>query len=741
MQPWRGSSEQVNIKNHIVSDAVDQYLVYRIVAAESYQKEGWVGWSSLTYGGTAQYANTMALYYDWTMQLHRWFDFWTAWHLGLLGQVFLAAAGMLLFLRGREIGILWACCGALAYASNSQFVTWVYHRWTLGAFCWAPWIFWAIDRYRRGRRSFWGLVPLFIGMAFLGGTLQHAGLLILAVAAMWAEESVHEDCKPLPQAKLLARYAFWGFLGAGLAAMMFLPCTAAFLESNRLGLHIGMYGNAEMGIYPHGALQPLANLIAYPLQIFPSIFGRCDSLDALKLLKSELFYVAYFGSLPVLIAFLALWKTDSPKLARLLIAAGILLPLTPLVRYLYQRLFILFILGGILAFAHFMETAARETRLKVFKITSSVVGIGICIWSSLDLLFLMQPGLLGTLHGKVIPIARGSSFGFFETWIAQRVDHFICDLFIWSPQQLLPLCLLITALLALRMTTSLNRRSHQIGNYVIAFVIICEVTLFASRWVIFADAQKYPLFPITPEALALKQQVGHNGRVTTLIHPNSHMARTPFVPNTLGPYGIATISGYDSIIPNGMLLPNEFTADAEKLGRLGVSHLITWSGNPAVPDAWKSVWKSPSMTLYENTLKQPRYVGFRSDLDSASFFAGGHPEILQLEEISGKENSRVLEVPSGVRWIRIAENQAAGWEFRADSSATNWQPVLRASDASMLFKNPNQGSSSQLEMRYNPPLRRLGFIFSAASLGLLALGQCLVWFLRYQRPSANESIA
>lgn len=743
MSPWRDGNETQFAKNHIVSDAVDQYLVYRMVAAESYAKEGWLGWSSLTYGGTAQYANTMALYYDWTMQLHRWFDFWTAWHLGLMGQVMLAAVGMFLWLRGRNIGNLWACCGALAYAANSQFVTWIYHRWALGAFCWVPWILWAIDGYRRGSRNYWAAVPLFIAMAFLGGTLQHAALVALAVAAMWSEEALlrHSKSKiqnPKSQATsqlcIIGRYATWGLLGTGLAAMMFIPCTDAFLTSNRLGLHTGMHGNVAHGLYPHGWLQPLFNLAAYPFQAFPSVLGRCDSIDLLKLFKSELFYVFYFGSLPVLIALLAPWRKDSPLLARILVGCGLLLPLTPLVRLLYQRLFLLFILGGILAFVHFMENATRKTRTRVFRITGSLAAAATAGWIALSLLLQLKPGLVAPLREKIIAGGQGSSFGHFADWIAQRVDRFLADLFIWSPQQILPLLLFAAALAGLRWTASEHVGWRSKGAWLVALAVIGEVTLFGSRWVVWSDPGRYALFPSTPESEALRSHVGRDGRVTTLMHPTAHMARTPFIPNTLSAYGIAADNGYDSIIPKGMLLPGESAGDAEKLGRLGVSHLITWPGNTELTGGWKPAWDSSSMELYENQLGMPRYAGFRSDQDQEGFFNGESPECVKLEERLGLENRRILDVPEGIPWIRIAENQATGWEYRIGSSDA-WITVKRGRDASMVLRNPQPDQVTRIEMRYDPPLRKLGFLVSVVSLILVIACQLMLTRAHTSRPS------
>jgi hypothetical protein len=730
LQPWRGTDEKIVVKNHFVADAVDQYLVYRQVAAQSYRQEGWVGWSSMTYGGTAQYANTMALYYDWTMQLHRWFDFWTAWHLGLMAQVALAATGMLFFLRGRFIGPLWSVCGALIYAANSQFVVWIYHRWTLSSFCWVPWILWSIDSYRKGKRCFWILVPIFIGLAMLGGTLQHGVFVVLVVMASWLEENLIRNPQSLERTlriHILARYAAWGILGTGLAAMMILPCSDAFFTSNRLGLHTGTFGNSQNGIYPQGWLQPLFNLASYPFQIFPSILGRSETLDVMKLFKSELFYIAYFGSLPVLIAFLACFRKQVPQLARILIIAGLLLPLTPIVRLLYQRLFILFILGGILAFAHFMETASRETRLSILKITASITAFSIVLWGVLSIGFYVKSqAITDLMESKLLDSSSGSAFGYFRGWMEGRFSKFSVDLCIWSPHQFYPLILFLLALTGLWLSASFNSHRRKAGAWLVAVAVVTEVSLFASRWITYTDPVKFPLYPVTQEVTAIRENIGR-GRTTTLNKETSgHMAITPFIPNTLSAYNIPTILGYDSIVPDGMALGVMNSSDANALGLIGVTHLITYPGNRPYGNGWNKKWESPSMVLFENQKAIPQYIGFNSDVDMGAFFKfSDSTKLIPLKEASQKENTRLVHIPVGVEWIRIAENHAQGWEYRVGNHLPPlWLPVNRAKDASMILKigETEAQSPSVVHLRFNPPLRKTGMMISASAFLLTIAG-------------------
>ncbi|MCW1885147.1 hypothetical protein OKA04_10445 [Luteolibacter flavescens] len=740
MQPWRGTDTEVAVKNHFVVDAVDNYLTYRITAADSYHQEGWLGWSTLTYGGTHQYANTMALYYDWTMQLHRWFDFWTAWHLGLIGQFLLASLGMLLFLRGRNIGPLWSTCGALAYAANTQFIIWIYHRWALSAFCWVPWILWAVDCYKRGRKPMWALVPAFIAMGFLGGSLQHSAFVALVVAALWGEEAIKAGRSWARQAQVLGRYVAWGVLGTGMAAMLLLPAIAAYRESSALGLH----STANMGLYPKGMLQPVLNLIAYAAQVFPSVVGRPSTMDALKVLKSELFFVAYFGSLPVLIAFLACFRKNVPPLARLLILIGLLLPLTPMVKYLYQRMLLVWIVGGIFAFADFMQRSGPTTRLRIAKLAGIGAGAVVVLWTLASIGLAMKRGqVTEMLHGKFLNDGGGGAFGLFKPWMQGRLDGFVNDCLIWSPQQLVPLALLFISLGGLALTASISDKRRLAGSGIVAVAMLAELMVFSSRWVTWSDLAKYPLFPVTPEAAALQQHVKKDDRIFTSIKSlETHMAETPFVPNTLTAYGIATIGGFDSIAKDGMLSPATLKADPRTLGRAGVTHIVTAPGNAPQEPAWEKVWSSDVMELYRNHDAVPRYMGFTSDGAKDAFL--GNEEAsngMALRETLGRENMRSIEVPAGTRWIRIAENEGSGWKYRVAGSTEAWHPVLRAPDASMLLPLDHlpTGQPTTVVMEYDPPLRRTGFIISAAALVLTLAGAVIASMARIRTRSLGTA--
>jgi hypothetical protein len=598
---------------------------------------------------------------------------------------------------------------------------------------------WAIDFYRNGRRACWISVPVFITLAFLGGTLQHSALVALTVVAMWLEEAIGRWKKCALRSRLgtqsciLARYTTWGVLAVGLAGFNLIPCIEAFLISNKLGIHTGMTANAADSIYPKGWLQPLFNLASYPLQFFPSILGRCDSIDLLKLFRSELLYVAYFGSLAGLIALAAPWKKQSPLLARLLIVMGLLLPLTPLVRVLYQRLFLLFIIGGIYAFVHFMQNASDKERMRWFKVLAWIGSISVAAWTVASLFLMKQGTLITSLQQRIVNEGTGSSFGYFRKWLEMRASNFTDDLFIWSPQQSWPLILLALAIIGLGLSAARKTNLRTLGSWLMLAVVTCEVSLFASRWVMWADPKKEPLFPETAETQALKEHVGKNGRVSCLYHPTAHMAMTPFLPNTLAAYDIATITGYDSIVPNGMILPNETPGDAAKLGRVGVTHLITWSGNPDVPGEWNKVWSGLMMDLYANPLTVPRYAGFTSFENLQKFLHNESDECVTIEELSGRENSRKLRVPSGVTNMRIAENHAHGWEYRTVGIHTEWQHAMRASDGSIIMELPKTTAETIVEMRYAPPRRSLGW--EATGISALLGIACFSWLGMSRRRS------
>lgn len=712
MEPWRAGSEHIEVKNHMVSDSVNQYLGYHLFAEHQLRSEGRIGWSSLTYGGTAAYANTMALYDNWTMQLHRWFDFWTAWHLGLMVEVFVAGCGMFLFLRGRGIGLPWAVAGGLAFAANSQFVMWVHHRWSLGSFCWVPLIFLAMDRAREGSRVAGFLVPFVIALSFLGGTLQHSVLVAVAVAIFALASGSSQGGRW----RHVGQVSVWGGVAAGLVAFMLVPCVDGFLTTLRLGTHHGMTTGADESVYRYGVAQPLFQLASYPLHVFPSLFGGCDSVDLLKLFKSELFYVAYFGALPCLVAVCSLRSDKVPAVAKWLVIAGLVLPLTPLERYLYQRLLVLYILGGVIAFAYFMEGCRAESRRRWSRSGFCVFGLFAGCWVvASSVVFWFGGEWITEAKEAILARSTGSSFGYFRDWWIGRVDRFVDRLFVWNPWQLVPLATLGGALLGFWWTGATSARRRHIGAWVIVVCVVTEVSVFGSRWVTWSELADSPLYAETPAHRELAMRLEGGSRIKNLSASVGHMARTPMMANTLVPYQLPTLDGYDSIVPEGMSLPGDPDVDPVRNARMGVSHLITPAEVSNVA-GWEMVWADQATAIHENPVKVSRYSGFSDGGSLKNYLrdCGAVPPV-PLKESLGEENRRRLLVPPMVEWVRLAENYGDGWKWRFPGQA--WQAVDRMADGSMGFDvGAGKLGPREVVMEYQPPLRAVGWLVSGCTV-------------------------
>ena len=196
---------------------------------------------------------------------------WAFWSCVLC----IAGIGMLVFLRSRSLPWLACLLGAVAYMGNSQFVIWIYHHWALSSFCWMPWVLWSaahgLSWKNLDTRQL--LLPFFLTLALIGGSLQHMVFVLLACGCMVAGgiprwQSAH---------RVWPTVAGWGLafvLATTMAAFTVMPQVIAYFTNIEIGHTRGGLG------YTEGISQPFLNLLAIPLQIWPWLVGEPQSCDA-----------------------------------------------------------------------------------------------------------------------------------------------------------------------------------------------------------------------------------------------------------------------------------------------------------------------------------------------------------------------------------------------------------------------------------------------------------------------------
>lgn len=690
--PWATNEVVPGVKNHFVTDAVEQYLPYRWLAYDAVQRGESLRWNPLNYGGTAQYANTMGSYFDWSYLLYRIFPFWSAWHLTLILQMGISGLGMYLLLRARAIGVVSAFVGSACYSLNGQFLIHVYHGWLLGSFCWLPWTVWAIHMYRSGRSAIWPLIPVSIALSFLGGQLQFVVFHIFVLLCLWIS---------VKDRGWTGRMSVWTALAFGLSAVMLVPTVWSYWISWSAGLQRGGFG------YPGGWTQPILNLLAYPTYLFPSIMGNAHTFDLYKVFKSDLNYVPFIGTALLICSIPALMDRNSPAPARWIAWVGLLLPVTPLVGFLYQRLIILFVFAAIWLAVEWIERADESAWTRLSRWSVGVFVVASVCWALASVgIMMFHDRIHSQLSGLILGNITAHRFAAFPEWFDARLHHFISTRVLWSPGILIPWLLAGMSVLLMRVRFR-GPFARKCFMPALGILLICELSWFARGWLVFEpqpDTAISSIYPARPEVDLLREHVGPLDRLVVF-----QSADQPplFPPNVLSVYGIAEYDGYDSIIPNGMNRSRPVDDDATAWAEVGVTHVLARESRDLTGRGWRLLATMPPLSFYENPVARPRYFTERNGTVEA------------IPVIEHRTNRRLLEIPPGVDHVRVLENWDDGWRYHFVNEAPN--RMTRTDNGSMKAVFPSFAEPRVLVLEYAPRALRLGGVLSSVSLIALIL--------------------
>lgn len=689
--PWRGGITVPNVHNHFVSDAITQYIPYRWFAHQSLHSDGFVGWNNLNYCGTPQFANTMTTPFDWTIQLHRWLPFWGAWHLGIFLQFWIAGAGMMIFLRSEKIQPLVGLLGAVCFAANFQFIAWVYHRWALGSFCWMPLILWSIVRLTRvdwSERGVWRRLPRatlaappLIVMAFFGGSLQHGVFVVAAVGCVGLAAVLSAERHPRAWFRCLACFAVIGLVAVGIAWIMLAPTIDAFRANQAATNRAQAFG------YPGGPMQPIFNLVTYPFFAFPWPMGAPQTLDLWKFFRTDLFNLPYIGFLPAVFSIAGLFTKRVPLTPKILMAAGFLIPLTPLVAPLYHRFFLVGILGAVWSACAFLNDL-RDDGLDRWagKFAAAFGGFTLAwLTASVALVLFRHPiseKLAAAIRRSTIP----DNFATFPEWFLGRGERFLSAFPPWSAPSVLPWLLAVSGVGIL---LAFQRRWLRQQALVALTIVLAtlELGLLAERWVTFSppstspvavDLKSQDLYPAT-SGIAMLRSLGSRTRLYT---DPSQPLKVPFPPNILATFGIPALRGYDSIVKDVMDGVGAPDADSPRLADLAVTHALV--GTRLHSPAWTPLAEIDGLFLYR----------FTNPSDHYNFAGPARPAVTD-----ESQNERLLKISNAPGSMKIVENWNENWFYRLNDGA--WEPVTKNPDFSMSVPL-SHGASGQLELRFDP---------------------------------------
>jgi len=622
-------AKPTQVYNHFLNDVVVQYLPYKKFMQTAWQSGRGAYWNPFILGGFPQYALTMAGNFDVTNIIY------------LLGfpverayswQIFslLLIAGLSMFVLLRHYGLVWeaALMGGFSYMLNSMFVTTAFFPWILGPFCWVPLVILFLDRSLKpgeGRERDIAACGLFLGMAILASSVQTMSFLVFLTLAYAVLGWLAGGPRP-PAWTVLKRFVMISALAAGTAAVMLAPTLELFYYD---AFKNGQW--AQVGQGPVPLSQRLWGIVGLISFVFPQLAGNVRAFDLTKLASTTMmFYNGFIGFLPLVFGVFSVKGIRQDK--RILVYWGIAILgigvplLTPFLKYVYHRFFIVYIFAmSVLSAFGLSFYLGQKDRGVIHPFVRKFFAVFWGVFAALGIanfLLLTHHGQMYSLamdyvknHMQMANLQAGN-----QPWYFSRVEKLLDHFRFSSPHMVFPLITMFVGLALLwgHLKGRLRTPAFMAGIFVLN---VLQLTFFARDWLPMTDPRESPLYPPTSSVYFLKKD---QDLYRVLIYNMSRNYKPIYSPNILSMYGIETINGYESVEPRTVRSLAR-GLDPELLGLCNVKYILTHEDTPLHDAHFHLVWEGEGgIRIYRNDVFVPRAF-FRYDsgvMPETDFWAG-----------------------------------------------------------------------------------------------------------------------
>jgi len=604
VKPFNAGVTHIHVQNHYTFDVLEQDYPWGLFWQQSMRSGQLPLWNPYVYGGHPYLAASHQAALNPFRLLYLFLSAERAMSLGIVFEFALAAVGMFAFLRELERSRCAAFLGGCAYGLNSAFVMWYWRE--PNTFAWAPLVLLLFERSTR--RNSWPhcfAAGIVLGVAFISGNVQaasHLGLLCvgyIACCAPWTD--------PAGRNQWLLRGVVVYMVGVFVAAVQWLP-TLELLISGGGGRYLKATGVTGFN-FRHLVLG-IPWLITF---LFPALAGSPESYDLLKSISASMGdFTGYIGAVPFTLAVVgAVLVRDRRTRGLLCVAAGVLVIVffTPLVRYLYHRVFIIVVFGMAVVAAYGADAlvaSSEQDRPRIRRALAVMVGLCAVVASGLVVaqcvVHFRGNALVSAGREYVLRHTEGSTFGGCTDWLEARVPLFLHHFRLSNVMFWLPL----TGICAVAAFWNWYAR-HRIGRVALWIVLIgftvADITVLGRCWLPQVDLTKYPLFP--PLGILAPAQADPG---LFRVHRWSEDLNLFLPDNLLMAYGLSTPGGYESLNPASIhSLPNRTGHAFNRLLDLqNVKYVVTDEPTPLPSERFELRAQADGIRLYLNKDCLPR---------------------------------------------------------------------------------------------------------------------------------------